>query len=99
MGREPSSPGGGAEVIRSSTSGPLRSWSGEAALHDSTLAVERRRGEHELAFFSILSTFTTAVDITAAEVSIEAFYPANPRTAMCLLADITAAGVAAPPAP
>ena len=34
-----------------------------------------RAGEDELAFFSTLSTFGTAVDITLAELAIEAFYP------------------------
>jgi transcriptional regulator with XRE-family HTH domain len=39
----------------------------------------------ELAFFSTLSTFGTAVDVTLSELAIEAFYPANARTAMRLL--------------
>jgi transcriptional regulator with XRE-family HTH domain len=42
-------------------------------------------GEGELAFFSTLSTFGTAADITLAELAIEAFYPANARTATRLL--------------
>lgn len=42
-------------------------------------------GEDELAFFSTLSTFGTAVDITLSELAIEAFYPANARTALRLL--------------
>jgi transcriptional regulator with XRE-family HTH domain len=46
-------------------------------------------GSSELAFFSTLSTFGTAADITLAELAIEAFYPANARTAMRLLRDIT----------
>jgi transcriptional regulator with XRE-family HTH domain len=45
----------------------------------------------ELAFFSTISTFGTAVDITLAELAIEAFYPANAATAARLLADIGAA--------
>jgi transcriptional regulator with XRE-family HTH domain len=45
-------------------------------------------GEHELAFFSTLSTFGTAADITLSELAIEAFYPANAHTAMRLLRDI-----------
>jgi transcriptional regulator with XRE-family HTH domain len=53
----------------------------------------RLRGEDgELAFFSTLSTFGTAVDITLAELSIEAFYPANAHTAIRLLREIHAAG-------
>jgi len=44
----------------------------------------------ELAFFSTLSTFGTPMDITLAELSIEAFYPANAHTAMRLLNGIDA---------
>jgi hypothetical protein len=46
----------------------------------------------ELAFFSTLSTFGTAADITLSELAIEAFYPANAHTAMRLLRDIGAGG-------
>jgi hypothetical protein len=35
----------------------------------------------ELAFFSTIATFGTAVDITLAELSIEAFFPADQATA------------------
>jgi transcriptional regulator with XRE-family HTH domain len=45
-------------------------------------------GESELAFFTTLSTFGTAADITLAELAIEAFYPANARTAMRLLRQV-----------
>jgi transcriptional regulator with XRE-family HTH domain len=42
----------------------------------------RLRSDHgELAFISTVTTFGTAIDITAAELSIEAFYPADPHTA------------------
>ena len=40
----------------------------------------------ELAFFSTIATFGTAVDITLAELSIEAFFPANRATAEYLRA-------------
>lgn len=40
-----------------------------------------RYGSQELAFFSTVATFGTALDITAAELSIESFYPANAETA------------------
>jgi transcriptional regulator with XRE-family HTH domain len=46
-------------------------------------------GAGELAFFSTLSTFGTAADITLSELAIEAFYPANARTALRLLRDVT----------
>jgi transcriptional regulator with XRE-family HTH domain len=51
-------------------------------------------GESELAFFSTLSTFGTAAEVTLSELAIEAFYPANARTAMRLLRQI-APGAAA----
>lgn len=47
-------------------------------------------GTSELAFFSTISTFGTAADITLAELAIEAFYPANAHTAMSLLRDVGA---------
>jgi transcriptional regulator with XRE-family HTH domain len=45
-------------------------------------------GERELAFFSTLSTFGSAWEVTLSELAIEAFYPANARTAMRLLREI-----------
>jgi transcriptional regulator with XRE-family HTH domain len=39
----------------------------------------------ELSFFSTIATFGTAVDITLAELSIEAFFPADENTAAYLL--------------
>lgn len=47
-------------------------------------------GTSELAFFSTISTFGTAADITLAELAIEAFYPANAHTAMRLLQSVGA---------
>ncbi len=46
-------------------------------------------GTSELAFFSTLSTFGTAADVTLSELAIEAFYPANAHTAMRLLHQVT----------
>jgi transcriptional regulator with XRE-family HTH domain len=40
-----------------------------------------RAGDDELSFLSTVTTFGTAVDLTAAEVSIEAFLPADEHTA------------------
>jgi transcriptional regulator with XRE-family HTH domain len=45
----------------------------------------------ELTFFSTLSTFGTAADITLSELAIEAFYPANAYTANRLMRDIAPA--------
>ena len=44
----------------------------------------------ELSFFSTITTFGTAVDITVSELSIEAFFPADEQTADALLALATA---------
>ena len=54
------------------------------------LPLRIRDGDRELAFFSTISTFGTPIDITLAELAIEAFYPANARTAARLLQDIGA---------
>ena len=40
-----------------------------------------RAGGSELAFFSTIATFGTALDITLAELAIESFFPADPHTA------------------
>lgn len=56
--------------------------------HEIVLPLRMRAGERELAFFSTVSTFGTAVDITLDELMIEAFYPANAATATYLLQGI-----------
>ena len=43
-----------------------------------------RHGGQELSFFSTVATFGTAVDVTVAELSIEAFFPADAVTAEVL---------------
>jgi transcriptional regulator with XRE-family HTH domain len=43
-----------------------------------------RHDGRELTFFSTVATFGTAVDVTVAELSIEAFFPADPATARYL---------------
>jgi transcriptional regulator with XRE-family HTH domain len=62
---------------------------GEAALpaHEPGIAVPLRldAGGTELRFFSTISTFGTAVDITLAELAIEAFFPADEATGAYLL--------------
>jgi hypothetical protein len=42
-------------------------------------------GGHELTFFSTIATFGTAIDITLAELAIEAFFPADEATAAYLM--------------
>jgi transcriptional regulator with XRE-family HTH domain len=59
---------------------------------DILLALRLVHDAGELAFFSTVSTFGTAVDITLAELSIEAFYPANAATATRLLEDVGLSG-------
>jgi transcriptional regulator with XRE-family HTH domain len=48
------------------------------------LPLSIRAGGEELHFFSTIATFGTAVDVTVAELSIEAFFPADERTANAL---------------
>lgn len=54
-----------------------------------------RVGGHDLTFFSTISTFGTAVDITVAELSIESFFPADAETGEALRA-LTARSADAP---
>jgi hypothetical protein len=41
-------------------------------------------GSCELRLLNMVATFGTALDVTAAELVIEAFYPADPATAQAL---------------
>lgn len=50
------------------------------------LMYELRLDDEELVFFSTVTTFGTARDVTVAELSIEAFFPASNRTAAALAA-------------
>src|SRR6266511_662470 len=43
-----------------------------------------RHGDGELAFFSIVASFGTPIDITVAELAIESFFPADEYTASAL---------------
>jgi transcriptional regulator with XRE-family HTH domain len=43
-----------------------------------------RSGGRELRFLNMVATFGTALDVTAAELVIEAFFPADPATAQAL---------------
>jgi transcriptional regulator with XRE-family HTH domain len=45
-----------------------------------------RAGDGELSFFSTVATFGTAIDVTLAELSIEAFFPADAETSAALRA-------------
>jgi transcriptional regulator with XRE-family HTH domain len=52
---------------------------------DIVVSLRLRHGDGELAFFSTIATFGTAVDITVAELAIESFFPADEPTAAALL--------------
>ncbi|MGA9857120.1 MAG: transcriptional regulator, partial [Solirubrobacteraceae bacterium] len=66
----------------------LAAYPGPAAVPDPTgqpaimvpLRLATAAGD-ELTFFSTVTTFGTAVDITVAELSVEAFFPADDQTA------------------
>jgi transcriptional regulator with XRE-family HTH domain len=48
------------------------------------LPLELRHGDGRLSFFSTVTTFGTPADVTLAELSLEAFYPADAATAAYL---------------
>ena len=50
------------------------------------MALRLRHGSGELRLLNMVATFGTALDVTAAELVIEAFYPADPATARNLQA-------------
>jgi hypothetical protein len=52
---------------------------------------ELRLDDRELAFFCTLTTFGTPRDVTLAELTIVAFYPANRETAKALTAAVSEA--------
>lgn len=55
--------------------------SGTAVTVGLRLAPVPGSGAPELSFFSTITTFGTAVDVTVSELALEAFYPADERTA------------------
>jgi transcriptional regulator with XRE-family HTH domain len=62
-----------------------------AATHALAVPLRLAAGGRELAFLSTVTTFGTAVDVTLAELSIEAFLPADAATAQ-VVAELAAAG-------
>jgi transcriptional regulator with XRE-family HTH domain len=54
---------------------------GVPAGHELAVPLRLRAGGGELAFISTIATFGTAVEVTASELSIESFFPADRRTA------------------
>jgi transcriptional regulator with XRE-family HTH domain len=67
--------GNGARTERSSVT------SGAQLASDIVVTLRLREGDDELAFFSTIATFGTAVDITMSELAIESFFPADRTTA------------------
>jgi transcriptional regulator with XRE-family HTH domain len=57
--------------------------------HDIMLVHELRLDDTDLAFFGTFTTFGTARDLTLAELTILAFYPANSETAMWLTTNLS----------
>jgi hypothetical protein len=51
---------------------------------DVMVVLRLRHPEGELSFFSTIATFGTPLDVTVAELMIEAFFPADPATAEVL---------------
>lgn len=53
---------------------------------DVAVYMRLRNGDHELSFFSTVTTFGTPLDVTVDELSVESFYPADDKTAAYLRA-------------
>ena len=56
-----------------------------AAAAEIVLSLHLRHEGGRLSFFSTLTTFGTAADVTLAELAVEAFYPADAETAAALV--------------
>jgi hypothetical protein len=54
---------------------------GARLARDLVVCLRLRAGDAELAFFSTIATFGTAVDVTISELAIESFFPADRATA------------------
>ena len=62
--------------------------SDQAELSDIMLTHQLRLDDRQLEFFCTITTFGTARDLTLAELTIIAFYPANPESADALAAEV-----------
>jgi transcriptional regulator with XRE-family HTH domain len=69
--------------------GPPRPEHSPPAGGDVMVGLELASEHGDLSFFSTVTTFGTAVDITVSELSIEAFFPADEQTAAALSASAT----------
>jgi transcriptional regulator with XRE-family HTH domain len=73
------------EELRSYPGVPARpSHGGVEGVGDIAVTLRLRTDNGELRLISTIATFGTAVDITAAELAIEAFFPADAETAAAL---------------
>lgn len=73
----------------------LRSYPGgdadaSPAATDVVLPLQLRYGGTQLSLFSIEAHVGTAIDVTVEELTIEAFYPADPETKAALTSGVTA---------
>ncbi len=68
---------GGGDVIGAGG----RAADGARLARDIVVTLRLRAGDDELAFFSTVATFGTAVDVTISELAIESFFPADRATA------------------
>ena len=55
--------------------------------HDVVVPLRYRHGDQELSFLSLTAVFGTPLDVTVAELAIEAFYPADVATGKFLRGD------------
>jgi hypothetical protein len=69
------------ELLEEVVAYPAPRYDAPPPAHDIFVPFRLYDGEGELKFFSTVSTFGTAVDITVAELSIESFFPADAYTA------------------
>jgi transcriptional regulator with XRE-family HTH domain len=82
----------GADAGLTELAGEARSYPGVAEPGQETASPADRifvplrimNGCRELRFLNMVATFGTALDVTAAELVIEAFYPADPATSQAL---------------
>jgi transcriptional regulator with XRE-family HTH domain len=59
----------------------LMATDGAQLARDIVVCLRLRAGDAELAFFSTVATFGTAIDVTISELAIESFFPADRATA------------------
>ena len=82
----------GADPALAKLADEARSYPGVAEPDQETVSLADRvfvpmrimSGRRELRFLNMVATFGTALDVTAAELVIEAFYPADPATSQAL---------------